>query len=230
MFGSELGHFPVFDIPGYRPSLIIWVGQPLAGISTWGSLPVADSTWKMCIDPCEDKTLVLVPDSPTGKRLRTPRSGKSNGKPRPVSSVSRVACRPPRLTCQFTWLLDSILLRCVRRTAIANVFTVQRCPTHLLSMSSPQRVITDTNRAPLVQVLGLMFLVIAVLASFVRSGTKIHMIKTLKADDILAIVSSVGRLVSATGCSCRSHPTQAVRHRPVHSGVCGLREWARKSL
>ncbi|KFA69709.1 hypothetical protein S40285_08106 [Stachybotrys chlorohalonatus IBT 40285] len=58
-------------------------------------------------------------------------------------------------------------------------------------MSSPQRVITDTNRAPLVQVLGLMFLVIAVLASFVRSGTKIHMIKTLKADDILAIVSSL---------------------------------------
>ena len=57
-------------------------------------------------------------------------------------------------------------------------------------MSSSQRIISDTNKAPLVQVLTLMFLVIAVLACAVRTGTKIHMVKSLKVDDILAIVST----------------------------------------
>ncbi|KAK7398530.1 hypothetical protein QQX98_012078 [Neonectria punicea] len=56
-------------------------------------------------------------------------------------------------------------------------------------MNSTQRIITDTNKAPLVQVLTLMFLVIAVLACFVRSGTKVHMTKSLKADDFLALVA-----------------------------------------
>ncbi|KPM34783.1 hypothetical protein AK830_g11781 [Neonectria ditissima] len=58
-------------------------------------------------------------------------------------------------------------------------------------MNSPQRIITETNKAPLVQVLALMFLVIAVLACFVRCGTKIHMTKSLKADDAVAIAASI---------------------------------------
>ncbi|CAM1509635.1 Fc.00g033740.m01.CDS01 [Cosmosporella sp. VM-42] len=58
-------------------------------------------------------------------------------------------------------------------------------------MTSTQKVITDTNKSPLVQVLTLMFLVIAVLACFVRSGTKIHMIKALKVDDILTVVATI---------------------------------------
>ncbi|KAM5349863.1 hypothetical protein ACJ41O_006368 [Fusarium nematophilum] len=58
-------------------------------------------------------------------------------------------------------------------------------------MNPPQKVITDNNKAPLVQVLTLMFMVIAVLACFVRTGTKIHMIKTLRVDDILTIVATV---------------------------------------
>ncbi|KAH8684043.1 hypothetical protein BGZ61DRAFT_507586 [Ilyonectria robusta] len=58
-------------------------------------------------------------------------------------------------------------------------------------MSSPQRIITDTDKAPLVEVLSMMFLVISVLACFVRSGTKIHMVKALKIDDILAVAAAV---------------------------------------
>jgi hypothetical protein len=58
-------------------------------------------------------------------------------------------------------------------------------------MSYSQKVITDTNKAPLVQVLALLFAVIAILACFVRAGTKIHMVKTLKKDDILAIIATV---------------------------------------
>ncbi|WAO82846.1 Hypothetical protein NCS54_00001400 [Fusarium falciforme] len=58
-------------------------------------------------------------------------------------------------------------------------------------MNPTQKVITDTNKSPLVQVLTLMFLVIALLACSVRTGTKIRMIKTLRADDILTIVASV---------------------------------------
>ena len=60
-------------------------------------------------------------------------------------------------------------------------------------MNPTQKVITDTNKSPLVQVLTLMFLVIALLACSVRTGTKIRMIKTLRADDILTIVASVSR-------------------------------------
>ncbi|KAH7224438.1 hypothetical protein B0J15DRAFT_456835 [Fusarium solani] len=58
-------------------------------------------------------------------------------------------------------------------------------------MNPTQKVITDTNKSPLVQVLTLMFLVIALLACSVRTGTKIRMIKILRADDILTIVASV---------------------------------------
>ncbi|KAJ3543405.1 hypothetical protein NM208_g3603 [Fusarium decemcellulare] len=58
-------------------------------------------------------------------------------------------------------------------------------------MNPPQKVITDTNKSPLVQVLTLMFLVIAILSCFVRTGTKIHMIKTLRVDDILTIAATV---------------------------------------
>ncbi|KAJ4139755.1 hypothetical protein NW768_001099 [Fusarium equiseti] len=58
-------------------------------------------------------------------------------------------------------------------------------------MSSSQRVITDSNKSPLIQVLSLMFLVIAILACFVRTGTKLHMIKTVKFDDVLIIIATI---------------------------------------
>ncbi|KAM5374592.1 hypothetical protein ACJA88_008057 [Fusarium oxysporum] len=58
-------------------------------------------------------------------------------------------------------------------------------------MSSNQRIITDNNKSPLVQVLSLMFLVIAILSCSVRTGTKLYMIKTLRVDDILIIVATV---------------------------------------
>ncbi|KAF5242167.1 hypothetical protein FANTH_8799 [Fusarium anthophilum] len=58
-------------------------------------------------------------------------------------------------------------------------------------MSSNQRIITDNNKSPLIQVLSLMFLVIAILSCFVRAGTKLYMTKTLRVDDILIIVATV---------------------------------------
>ncbi|KPA38020.1 integral membrane protein [Fusarium langsethiae] len=58
-------------------------------------------------------------------------------------------------------------------------------------MSSSQRVITDSNKSPLIQVLSLMFLVIAILACLVRTCTKLYMIKTVRADDILIIVATL---------------------------------------
>lgn len=57
-------------------------------------------------------------------------------------------------------------------------------------MSAP-KVITDSNKSPLVQVLTLMFLVTAVLACLVRTVTKFHMIKTLRADDLLVVAATV---------------------------------------
>lgn len=53
------------------------------------------------------------------------------------------------------------------------------------------RHVTDHDKAPLIEVLTLMFMVIAILACFVRSGTKLYMIKTLKTDDILTVVATV---------------------------------------
>ncbi|SCV36049.1 related to integral membrane protein [Fusarium fujikuroi] len=58
-------------------------------------------------------------------------------------------------------------------------------------MSSNQRIITDSNKSPLIQVLSLMFLVIAILSCLVRTGTKLYMIKTLRVDDVLIIVATV---------------------------------------
>ncbi|KAF4983787.1 hypothetical protein FZEAL_871 [Fusarium zealandicum] len=58
-------------------------------------------------------------------------------------------------------------------------------------LSHQQKVITDKNKSPLVEVLTLLFLVIAVLACFVRTGTKVHMIKTLRVDDIFTIVATI---------------------------------------
>jgi hypothetical protein len=58
-------------------------------------------------------------------------------------------------------------------------------------MSSSQRVITDSNKSPLIQVLSLMFLVIAILACLVRTCTKLYMIKTVRADDTLIIVATL---------------------------------------
>ncbi|KAF5019814.1 hypothetical protein F66182_8183 [Fusarium sp. NRRL 66182] len=58
-------------------------------------------------------------------------------------------------------------------------------------MDSSQRIVTDSNKSPLVQVLSLMFLVIAILACLVRTGTKLYMIKTLRVDDVLTIVATV---------------------------------------
>lgn len=53
------------------------------------------------------------------------------------------------------------------------------------------RHVTDHDKAPLIEVLTLMFMVISILACFVRSGTKLYMIKTLKPDDILTVVATV---------------------------------------
>ncbi|KAF4344165.1 integral membrane protein [Fusarium beomiforme] len=58
-------------------------------------------------------------------------------------------------------------------------------------MSSTQRIITANNKSPLIQVLALMFCVIAILSCFVRIGTKLYMIKSLRVDDILIIVATI---------------------------------------
>lgn len=60
-------------------------------------------------------------------------------------------------------------------------------------MHPTQRIITDTNKSPLIQVLTLMFLVISLLSCFVRIGTKIRIIKTLRVDDMLTVVATVSR-------------------------------------
>ncbi|KAH7231059.1 hypothetical protein BKA59DRAFT_497644 [Fusarium tricinctum] len=54
-----------------------------------------------------------------------------------------------------------------------------------------QKVVTDTNKSPLIQVLTLMFLVIFLFSCSVRIGTKIRMIKALRVDDMLIIVATV---------------------------------------
>jgi hypothetical protein len=56
-----------------------------------------------------------------------------------------------------------------------------------------QKVVTDTNKSPLIQVLTLMFLVIFLFSCSVRIGTKIRMIKALRVDDMLIIVATVSR-------------------------------------
>ncbi|KAH7258035.1 hypothetical protein BKA59DRAFT_392149 [Fusarium tricinctum] len=58
-------------------------------------------------------------------------------------------------------------------------------------MHPTQRIITDTNKSPLIQVLTLMFLVISLLSCSVRIGTKIRIIKTLRVDDMLTVVATV---------------------------------------
>lgn len=99
-------------------------------------------------------------------------------------------------------------------------------------MSSTQRVITDSNKSPLVQVLTMMFLVVAILSCFVRMGTKIHMIKALRVDDILTIVATVSRQVLGATfmahsvfsrfsrlpslLSCLSHATMALENILTH--------------
>lgn len=71
-------------------------------------------------------------------------------------------------------------------------------------MSSPQRVITDINKAPLIQVLTLMFLVIAILSCIVRTGTKLHVFKGLSLDDYLTVLSTVSlaKAVASSGFLC----------------------------
>lgn len=99
-------------------------------------------------------------------------------------------------------------------------------------MSSTQRVISDSNKSPLVQVLTMMFLVVAILSCFVRMGTKIHMIKALRVDDILIIVATVSRLVLGSAFMahfvfsrfsqlpslrlCLSHATMALENTLTH--------------
>jgi hypothetical protein len=56
-------------------------------------------------------------------------------------------------------------------------------------MDATQRIITDTDKAPLIQVVTLMLLVVGIMSCLVRSCTKYYMIKTLKADDLLTIAS-----------------------------------------
>ncbi|KAJ0129439.1 hypothetical protein HZ326_27470 [Fusarium oxysporum f. sp. albedinis] len=58
-------------------------------------------------------------------------------------------------------------------------------------MHSTQKVITDTDKSLLVQVLVLMFVVIFLFSCSIRIGTKIRMTKTLTVDDMLTIVATV---------------------------------------
>jgi ABC-type dipeptide/oligopeptide/nickel transport system permease component len=60
------------------------------------------------------------------------------------------------------------------------------------NMHSTQKVITDTDKSLLVQVLVLMFVVIFLFSCSIRIGTKIRMTKTLTVDDMLTIVATVG--------------------------------------
>lgn len=64
-------------------------------------------------------------------------------------------------------------------------------------MDATQRIISDTNKAPLVQVVTLMLLVVGIMSCLVRSCTKYYMIKTLKVDDLLTIASCVSRFLPA---------------------------------
>jgi hypothetical protein len=59
------------------------------------------------------------------------------------------------------------------------------------NMHSTQKVITDTDKSLLVQVLVLMFVVIFLFSCSIRIGTKIRMTKTLTVDDMLTIVATV---------------------------------------
>ena len=91
-------------------------------------------------------------------------------------------------------------------------------------MSSTQKVITDSNKSPLVQVLTLMFLVVAILACLVRTGTKIYMIKALRVDDLLVIAATVS--TQRRPCiylhALMPIPTGSC-HRPVHRRLRGMR-------
>ncbi|OAQ64781.1 hypothetical protein VFPPC_06008 [Pochonia chlamydosporia 170] len=57
-------------------------------------------------------------------------------------------------------------------------------------MAQTQVEITDSNKSPLIQILSWFFLVVAILAALARSGTKLHMVKTLKLDDWLAVAAT----------------------------------------
>ncbi|OAA39933.1 hypothetical protein ISF_09835 [Cordyceps fumosorosea ARSEF 2679] len=57
--------------------------------------------------------------------------------------------------------------------------------------SPPRELVTDNNKSPLIQILAWMFLVIAVLACVARTGTKLYMVKRLKAEDWFAIVATI---------------------------------------
>lgn len=71
--------------------------------------------------------------------------------------------------------------------------TASAAPTATPAPPPPQhqKLITDDDKAPLIEVLTLMFLVLAILSCFVRTGTKIYKIKTVKFDDILAIIATL---------------------------------------
>jgi len=58
-------------------------------------------------------------------------------------------------------------------------------------MASHRELVTDTNKSPLIQILSWLFLVIVVLSCAARTGTKLHMTKSLKAEDYVAIAASV---------------------------------------
>lgn len=54
-----------------------------------------------------------------------------------------------------------------------------------------QNLITDDDKSALIEVVTLMFMVLAILACLVRTGTKLYMIKTVKLDDILVIAATI---------------------------------------
>jgi hypothetical protein len=63
-------------------------------------------------------------------------------------------------------------------------------------MAQDQVRITDSNKSPLIQILAWFFLVVVILSAMARCGTKLHMVKTLKLDDWLAISATVSFISS----------------------------------
>ncbi|EFY91775.1 hypothetical protein MAC_02060 [Metarhizium acridum CQMa 102] len=58
-------------------------------------------------------------------------------------------------------------------------------------MAQTQVRITDFNKSPLIQILSWFFMVVVILSAIARCGTKLHMVKTLKLDDWLAVAATI---------------------------------------
>ncbi|KID86812.1 choline transport protein [Metarhizium guizhouense ARSEF 977] len=58
-------------------------------------------------------------------------------------------------------------------------------------MAQKQVQITDSNKSPLIQILSWFFMVVVILSAIARCGTKLHMVKTLKSEDWLAVAATI---------------------------------------